>query len=231
MWKCCTFPPTFFHHAPRTAGRNGYKLLCLLQLCWLLEIAVISLNQDRSDRLCRRPNKDRLGPAGHIAVTSISSHTLRLKAVKCGCAWTTADRADRSWLTHCTNWDALQIFRFSFADYVMGGNKKRSGSASCWEHFLNWRTSKWGILCVKLMCQSALQYPSRKVSLALRFRACAPETAFGQLHTSLARASFYPIDWGWVCHWIGIKVLRLSIKEGGATRGDLSKICLLSEAG
>lgn len=76
------------------------------------------------------------------------------------------------------------------------------------------------------------------LSPSLRFGACPLEPAFGQVHTSLAWASLYPIDWGWVCHCIRIKVLRLSIKwgpgnEGGglvkdlfAVRGLLEKVSL-----
>lgn len=75
----------------------------------------------------------------------------------------------------------------------------------------------------KTLRQFLLQYPSSEVSSSLRFRSWALEPAFGQVHTSLACASLYPIDWGWVCHRIRIKVLRLSIKGGRAMRGTCQR--------
>lgn len=79
-----------------------------------------------------------------------------------------------------------------------------------------------GILFTKHL-SILLQYPSFEVSCSLRFGACALEPAFGQVHTSLAWASLYPIDWGWACHWVRIKVLRLSIKGGRAMRGTCQR--------
>ena len=73
------------------------------------------------------------------------------------------------------------------------------------------------------ICQFLPQYPSFEVSSSLRFGACPLEPAFGQVHTTLAWASLYPIDWGWACHWIRIKVLRLSIKRGRAMRGTCQR--------
>lgn len=60
----------------------------------LLKMVVISLSQGWCDRTRSRSNKDRLGPAGHIALTSTSSHTLLFKALKCDYAWITADRME-----------------------------------------------------------------------------------------------------------------------------------------
>lgn len=83
----------------------------------------------------------------------------------------------------------------------------------------NWKTSGF----MHKMHQSLIQYPSSEVSSSLAFRACPLEPAFGQMHTSLVWASLYPIDWGWVCHWIRIKVLRLSINGGRAMRGTCQR--------
>lgn len=97
-----------------------------------------------------------------------------------------------------------------------------SDHPTCWLRFnkmkFNTKEKNWGPYSPNKY-QSLLIYFSFKVSSSLRFRTCALETAFGQMHTSLAWASLYPIDWRWVCHWIRIKVLRLSIKEGRA-RGE-----------
>lgn len=84
-------------------------------------------------------------------------------------------------------------------------------------------TEKKTVLYLQNTCQSLLQYPSLEVSPSLRCGACALTPAFGQLHTSLAWASLYPIDWGWACHWMRIKVLRLSIKGGWAMRGTCQR--------
>lgn len=84
------------------------------------------------------------------------------------------------------------------------------------------KKSKWGLIH-KNICQLLPQYPSFEVSSSLRVGACTLEPAFGQVHTTLTWASLYPIDWGWACHWIRIKVLRLSIKGGRAMRGTCQR--------
>lgn len=58
----------------------------------LVKMVVISLSQVSCNRTHSRPNKDGLDPAGHIALTSRSFHTVLLKALKCNSAWITTDR-------------------------------------------------------------------------------------------------------------------------------------------